>query len=79
VEQHLTERLAQSGFYGRSKHLMTILQSSKCHVLYTDHSILLACLDSKELESIIEELKKAELDLTMEGARQHYRLLGSQD
>jgi hypothetical protein len=35
-------------------------------VLYTDDSIL-AGPDSKELDSIIEEMKKAELDLTVEG------------
>ena len=35
-------------------------------VIYTDDSIL-AGPDSKELDSIIEEMKKAELDLTVEG------------
>jgi hypothetical protein len=35
-------------------------------VLYTDDSIL-AGSDSKELDSIIEEMKKAELNLTVEG------------
>ena len=35
-------------------------------VLYTDNSIL-AGPDSRELDSIIEDRKKAELDLTVEG------------
>jgi hypothetical protein len=64
--KHLIERLKAVGFVASQIDECLFYKGQSVFVLYTDDSIL-AGPDSKELDSIIEEMKKAELDLTVEG------------
>jgi hypothetical protein len=66
LELHLIEKLKQVGFVASQIDECLFYKGQSVFVLYTDDSIL-AGPDSKELDSIIEEMKKAELDLTVEG------------
>ena len=64
--QHLIERLKAVGFVASQIDECLFYKGQSVFVLYTDDSIL-AGPNSKELDSIIEDMRKAELDLTVEG------------
>ncbi len=64
--KHLIERLKKVGFVASQIDECIFYRGQSVFVLYTDDSIL-AGPDSKELDSIIEDMKKAEFDLTVEG------------
>ncbi|KAI2507505.1 hypothetical protein MHU86_6893 [Fragilaria crotonensis] len=65
--KHLIEKLKKVGFVAsRIDECLQYRGGQSVFVLYTNDSIL-AGPDSKELDSIIEDMKKAELDLTVEG------------
>ncbi len=56
--KHLIERLKKVGFVASQIDESLFYKGQSVYVLYTDDSIL-AGPDSKELDSIIEEMKKA--------------------
>jgi hypothetical protein len=60
------KKLKQVGFVASQIDECLFCNGQSVFVLYTDDSIL-AGPDFKESDSIIEEMKKAELDLTVEG------------
>jgi hypothetical protein len=63
----LIEKLKHVGFVASQSDERLLYNGQSVFALYTDDSIL-AGPDSKELNSIMEEMKKAELDLlNMEG------------
>ncbi len=64
--KHLIEKLKQVGFMASQIYECLFYKGQSVFVLYTDDSIL-AGPDSKELDIIIEEMKIAELDLSVEG------------
>ncbi len=64
--KHLVEKLKKVGFVASQIDECLFYKGQSIFVLYTDDSIL-AGPDPKELDSIIEEMKKAELELTVEG------------
>jgi hypothetical protein len=64
--KHLIGKLKQVGFVASQINECLFYKGQSVFVLYTDDSILTGP-DSKELDSIIEEMKKAGLDLTVEG------------
>ena len=66
--KNLVEKLKQIGFVASQidECLLFYKQGQSVFVLYTD-ALILAGPDYKELGSIIEVIKKAELDLTVEG------------
>jgi hypothetical protein len=64
--KHLIRKLKHVGFGASQIDKCLFYKGQSVFVLYTDDSIL-AGPDPKELDSIIEEMKKAELDLTVEG------------
>ena len=64
--KHLIKRLKKVEFGASQIDESLFYKGQSVFVLYTEDSIL-AGPDSKELDSIIEEMKKAELDLTVEG------------
>jgi hypothetical protein len=64
--KHLIEKLKKVGFVASQIDECLFYKGQSVFVLYTDDSIL-AGPDSRELDIIIEEIKKAGLDLTVEG------------
>ena len=64
--QHLVERLLRVGFTASKIDESLFFKGRNVFVLYTDDSIL-AGPDEAELEKIIQQMKEAELDLTVEG------------
>ena len=71
---NLVKRLLQIGFTQSALDECAFYRGKSIYVLYTDDSIL-ASPDEQELDQIIEDMKGAGLDLTVEG---DIRFLGNQ-
>ena len=64
--KHLRKKLIQVGFLPSKIDECVFYKGRSIYILYTDDSILTGP-DEKELDEIIQEMKAAELDLTVEG------------
>ena len=64
--QHLVKRLKSIGFKPSTSDECVFYKGNAIYALYTDDSIL-ARPDPNELDCIIQEMKQANLDITVEG------------
>jgi len=64
--KHLVSRLESIGFHQSKIDECIFYRGKTIYVLYTDDSIL-AGPDEQEIEEILEDMKKAKLDITVEG------------